>query len=262
MRRALLFGLLAAGVGFTQLGPPRLGFVRDASGSLRAVIGVAGNFVLGSDLLGDLRSVGFSGRIGIATTDAELLVFDTRGQTVHQREIQGGEAHFAFDRGGRAALACVISTGDLFRWPSPDRWKSPTMQRAAWSCRDVDGELLGLGQPRPGVVSMAVRRGDSVWMVHRRWEDGLVRFETMLPGVSEPLFIDPAGTVVYVDASELVVRRIDGSEQRLPRPFAVEAFEWMGGGWIRVRAASDGPGAALRLDGEAPKLYRLPGGSP
>ena len=256
MSRTLAILLLSAVAAAAQSGllPPQVGFVRDSTGSVRPVVGIRANFMLGDPLLDNVRSAAFSGRSGLVKTDQEIIVFDTEGRILGRQPAPPGEALFAFAGDGLPALAYLVETKELYRQ------RGAGLTPVPWSPLRVDGEVLALASLRGGLIALVIRGEDALWLSWLVAESGEVRFEALLPGVSAPVLPRPDGSLLYADGNEVVIRASDATERRVPLPLRAAGFQQMGEGWIHVLAETGGAGLALRLAADGEYLHRLPGG--
>jgi len=126
MTKALLL-LLAADF----LETPRLGLVRAEDGSVRMIMGVAGNFLKGPQWMDGVVSVAFTGRVAMMKTDGEILVLNASGEIVRTEQAPPGPAVFSFHEDGSEAGVHFAGSGVVAAGPS----------------------------------SVVMRRGDELWLV-------------------------------------------------------------------------------------------------
>lgn len=250
----LLFSALAAPAQ-SGLGAPLVGWLRDQGGSLRPVIGIRANFILGDSVLEDVHSAAFSGRSGLVKTGEEIIVMDQQARIVDRQPAPPGEALFAFAGDGLPALVFLPETRELYR--QRRRGLAPV----AWSPLQVDGEVRAIALVAGAYVWLVTEREGALWLTRVTARDGQVRFEAMLPGISAPVLLRPDGALIYADGDELVVRAFDATERRVPLPVRVTGFEQMGEGWIHILGGPGSSGLALRTTADGESLYHLPGGS-
>ncbi|MGI8990207.1 MAG: hypothetical protein ACR2I2_11580 [Bryobacteraceae bacterium] len=108
------FCVACAAVG-QSLSAPRAGFMLDRSHRIRPVFGMAGNFVLGEALAGEVLSLAFSGKSGLAKTETQLLLLDRDAATIQAFDAPPGKSLFAFHADGTPAYCYFEATGDLAR---------------------------------------------------------------------------------------------------------------------------------------------------
>ena len=258
MRRILVGFLVTATLAFSQsgIGTPHAGILRDAGGRLRAVWGIRGNFFLGPSWMEGAFAASYSGSFAIIKNDKGVFVFDRGMGLVASQPSQGSGALFAFAPDGAPFAAYVPETGEMYRW------LGTSFEALAWPRSKLKGAPLAIAAADSDAIVIVVERDDTVWMVKHALDTGRVLFESMLPGVSSPVYLSPDGTLVYArrESSELVVLWCGRIEQRLPYSGAVSAFEQIGRQWIRVIRDAESIGLALRLEQGQAALYQLPGG--
>ena len=239
MRRILLAfsPLFWAASAWAQSGieVPDIGTIVDASGILRRVQGVAGNFRLGPAIASEVLSAACSERVCLAKTDSKVL------STTGEVEAPPGPAIFGFD----AAEAIVY-------FPGPRtfaRWHDNILDPL--EC-PVDGEVLAL-RVRGGETEIAVRRDRRVWRVH---QDGSVM--DWIAETAGPVLLLREG-VLFATPDELILRRRDAREVRFALAGA-ETMTAMGSLYIAIRAG--GTTYALRMEPGNERLFLLPGSVP
>lgn len=109
--------MFLASTALAQLRAPVTGVVRDKTGALRPLVGVAGALIAGEPIATGVLSAAFSGTAGLAKTDGEVLVFDSE-RILERKPAPAGPAVFQFSKDGKPALACFPATGELWRWTS------------------------------------------------------------------------------------------------------------------------------------------------
>lgn len=258
MHRAIVGFLLTATLAFAQsgLGTPRAGVLRDPSGHLHALWGIRGSFFLGPQWLEGALSMSSSGAYTVVKNEEGVLVFDNGMELVASQTASGSEALFAFSPGGAPFVAYVPDTSDIYRW------LGNSFERVTWPDGRIRGTPLAIAAADTGAVAVVVKRGDSLWMAKHALNNGRVLHESMLPGVTDPVYLHHDGTLVYKrpETDELAVLWKGRIEQRLPFAGAVLGFERIGREWVRLIDNEGSSGLALRLECGQVALYRLPGG--
>jgi hypothetical protein len=227
------------------ISPPSVGMVRDSGGSVQAVNGIAGNFLLADTGISNAVSAAFSGSAGLIKTDTELLVLDAPYQIVARFDAPAGPALFAFDGAGAPALAYY--SGTLFRFHGGN------LEPVNWS-----GDAVAIALAGRRSAAIVVRRGDQLWKVRLSLAGGEIENEGLLAGVSGPAALLSDGAVVFIDANDVVVRDGTGAERRVAAGIAVDYFEQLGKGWLAIREAGGGRLFALRVRPDGLDLYQVP----
>jgi len=219
--------------------------VRDSGGSVQAVNGIAGNFLLADTGISNATSAAFSGSAGLIKTDTEVLVLDASYLVTARYDAASGPALFAFDGSREPALAYY--SGTLFRFDGGD------LVAVNWS-----GDAVAIALAGPRSAAVLVRRDDGLWNVRVSLAGGEIENEGLLAGVSGPAALLSDGAVVYMDGNDVVVRDGDGVERRVAAGIAVDYFEPMGKDWLAIRELDGGRLFALRVRPEGLDLYRVP----
>jgi hypothetical protein len=210
---------------------PGIGAVIDASGSLRPVQGVAGNFWLGPATASGVVSAACSERLCLAKTDSKIL--SATGET----DAPPGPAIFGLV--GDQAIV-FFSEPRIFA-----RWHEDTLDSLDWK---TEGEVLSIRG-----TEIAVRRDGNVWIVHP--DGALVDWVADTAG---PVLLLSEG-VLFATPDELVLRHGNGEEVRFALPGA-ESIAQMNPHYSSIRSGN--AVYALRMDTGRESLFQLPGTIP
>ena len=256
MKRSLTMLSVAAGIAWAQtsLAPPQAGFMRDAVDSLRPVYGIAGNFLLGSQVTGAVQSAAYSGSFGLVKSSSAVSAIDGTGSIAATSATPDGPALFAFRRNGEPALVYLLSANTLLVWNAgafePVPFDPATLGATA---------VLSVAAPLDGHAAMIVQRDDGLWDVRIELATGAVDSQTAIPGISAPVLMLANGQLVYGDQNGIVLRASNASERHigaeLPASFE---FEQMDRDWIQLRDLGGGRQFAIRITENHEQFYRLP----
>ena len=228
------------------IAPPAVGMVRDSSGAMHAVVGVAGNFVLlDASGIANAVSASFSGSAGLVKTDSEVLVLDATGQIANRYDATAGPALFAFDSNGAPALAYY--SGTLFRFDNN------ALTPVNWT-----GDALSIALASPQSALAIVRDAHRLRSMRITLPTGDIESETALSDVNGPVLLLANGGLLFTRDNDLVVRDASGAERLIPAGFKVDSFEIIGKEWIAVREAGGGRSFALRITDQSLDLSQLP----
>jgi hypothetical protein len=248
MKNVVLPFLVGAALAAAQpaLAPPAAGTLRDSSGSLHRVIGVAGNFIVDGDLgISNAVSAAFSESTGLVKTERELLVLDAAGQITGRYDAPVERALFAFGPDGAPAL--VYYAGTLMRFENNE------LKPVNWT---GDAVAIALASPQSAV---AIVRGDGqLRNVRINLTTGDIESETALRDAGSPMLLVQSGGLLFTRDNNIVLRDSGGVECLVQAGFEVDSFEPMGRNWIAVREAGGGRLFALRIAPESLELYQLP----
>jgi hypothetical protein len=247
MKNGLIALLLTYAPAFAQtaISPPNVGIVRDSGGSVHAVNGIAGNFLLADTGISNAMSAAFSGSAGLIKTDTEVLVLDASYQVTARYDALSGPALFAFDASGAPAL--TYYSGTLFRF------HNDTLEPLNWS-----GDAVAIALSGRRSAAVLVQRDGRLWNVRLSLASGEIEYEGLLAGVSGPAALLSDGALVYTDGNDVVVRDGAGTERRVASGIAVDYFEQLGKDWLAIREAGGGRLFVLRVRPESLELYQVP----
>lgn len=255
MRTVTALFLLSAGAwAQSSLAPPQLGFVEDGAYALRPAYGLAGNFVLGPSLAGNVVTQAFSGSFGLLKTASSLAAFDSQGKRQASMDAAPGPALFAFSPDGVTGLAYIASNHALFEW------RGSAFEPVSLNYQEAIAEtVLAIAFPTPSEASLFVQRDDTIW--EQRVALGKVGTisQNAVIGVHAPLLALPTGDILYSDALGIVVRRTDGAEVRiaasLPAGFSLQQ---MNRDWVQLTDLDRNARFAIRTTPGREGFYQLP----
>jgi hypothetical protein len=210
---------------------PAIGAIVDASGALRPVQGVAGNFLLGPVTVSGVLSAACSERFCLAKTDSTIV--SAAGGT----DAPQGPAIFGL--GDHSAMVFFPDSGTFARW------HDNRMDPLDWN---AEGEILSI-RARGEETEIAVRRDGRVWIVH---PDGSV--VEWIADTSGPVLLLGEG-VLFATADQVVFRHRDGSELRFELS-AAQTIMAMGPHYAAIQAGA--ATYALRTESGREQLFLLP----
>lgn len=253
----VLIATLANAWAQPAIAPPQIGFMLDATGALRPVSGLAGNFLLGAPIAKGVLSAAFSGLAGWMKTDSSLSVFDQQGHVITTSNAGSGPALFAFSSAGQPALAFLTTSSALLEW-SAGKFVALPLDPAALAAEAV----ISIGAPDADHAALLVQRQNALWDIRVSIATGQVDSQSALPNITAPALI-LAGSgisgIISSDANGVVVYQWNGSQVHIPAHLPnTFAFEQMGDGWIEVRDLANPLAFAVRLGGTRQGFYALP----
>jgi hypothetical protein len=234
-----LFALSAWG----QITAPALGFIRDPQGSLRAVSGLAGNFLLSDSSAGGVDSAAFSGSSGFLKTGSRLDVLERQGESIFSVDVPDGPVLFAFSSRGGPALVFLQSSSTLLRWTGD------ALETVPLDAVRIAGTVLAIAAP----ATLVIQRDDGIWLMQ---PDS----ESLLPDVQAPLFLAPSGDMVFSEPGGIVIRRAGSSDLHLTTPFTPGAFVPFADGWLQATDADPASTRmlAIRVTPDREQVFELP----
>jgi hypothetical protein len=225
MKRALLIFVASCAWSQSGIEVPSVGIIVDSLGSLRAVQGVAGNFLLGPTIAMGVLSAACSDQLCLAKTDSKIL------SATGQVDAPPGPSVFGLDRD---TAVVFFPQSQTFA-----RWRENTLEPLDWTVdSNVDVEVLS--------IRIA---GDKIEFALRRDWAGVT---------NGPVLLLKEG-VLFATADELVFRHGDGSEARFNLASA-ETITSMGSHYAAIHSGS--LTYLLRLEPGHEQLFLLPGSVP
>ena len=238
------------------LAPPLLGLLTDAQQQIRRAYGVTGNFILGDAVElpsspGDIVNWAFSGRAGLLKTANQLLLLSAGAGVVRSSPAPAGNAQFAFDAQGQAALYFLAEPAELWRIGAASDIRTPL------DPAQIAGDVRGIAFASQRRATLAICRRNALWLMSVDLAGGAVvsRRPAFIAGC--PALALLPDRLIYATPGSLVIRTSDGDEHRVKLPEPAKNLRLIGDGWLEIATAHDS--LALRLDGESGTLYRFPG---
>ncbi len=243
--------LAASATAQTAIRPPQMGFAAVSDGTLRPMYGVAGNFILGPSVAGDVISQAFAGSVGLLKTASTLAAFDTQGRVLATTDAAAGPALFAFSPDGVTAIAYVATSNTFIEWTA-GRFETILF-------RPEPETILAIALPNAFEASLIVQRDDGVWQVQFPFTRSRIASQKALPGVAAPLLPLASGDLVFADANGIVLRKPDGSEVHIPGALPKKfSLQQMTNDWVQLSDSNSARRYAIRITPGREALYQLP----
>lgn len=246
MRPFLLTCLLPAlACGQPAITPPRVGLIQDSNHSLRAVLGVAANFLLSGSLREGVISSAFSGSFAMVKTDTSIMILDREGAQVYNMDVDAGPALFAFSDEGAPALVYLPQSQTLLQWTTGH------LEAASLPADQIGGVIRSVASR-----GLVVQRDDGIWIVDLA---GASQF--LMAALDGPVLLRNDGSVLYATVDGFVLRRPNGTEQVLGGTGLQPArllFDQMSRDWVHVTEAHSPRHQAIRLTPGQEQTYQLP----
>ena len=253
MKRIAAVSLFAHAL-FAQpgLAPPQIGIAADASGALRPLFGITGNFVWGDAITGSVNSAAFSGRFGLVKTDAALVVLDQKGRKLSSVDSGPGEALFAFSADGFPALA--YTAGALFQWTDG------AFQQVSFDPLNIEGAIASVFSAGSDHAGLLVQNDQGLWDVRLNLASGVIDQQTAITDLIGPAMRLPSGDIVSNEPTGVVILRQDGTEvhlaAQLPASFSLSQI---GEAWVQLTDDENTVQFAIRVSPGGEAIFQLPG---
>jgi len=246
--RLLLLLAAVAPAALAQIDAPRLGLVRDTGGEVRLLTGVPGAFVSrpGNGL--KATGGGYCGRFGLWQAADRTVLVDRDGSEIGARDALAGPMVLACAADGASAVIWLAATAELLTLPG---WQEMAVPN--WK-----GEVLALAFSGRKALNAVVRRGDALWLVQCRSEDGRISHERLLPDVHPPAALLADGSLIHFRDGSLMLDKVRGESIQVPMETVPVAFEFLSPGWLAVRAANAVHALEWNREDGAMPLFRLP----
>jgi hypothetical protein len=249
MRRVILFSAFTALCAWA-IDVPRVGYSRDAQGTVRPVDGVAGNFLLGDSLADDVAlDFAWNGIFGIRKTEKTLEWWDSAGARVDGIDFPAGDVVIGFDRaGGQTAWVYSNETQTLYE-VSLDQGRL-RLSQTPMTLATANEEILALAGG-PNSHEVAVRRPEGIFIATFDGTSGTPLAEVPLGREASRMLLLADGSIVGIDGTTLWLRRVDGSEWSADTGATLANLSFIARDWIQAGTF------ALRT-GSEPRLYQIP----
>lgn len=241
------------------LTPPRLGFVEDSASALRPAYGVAGNFVLGPSVAGQVVAEAFSGSFGFLKTGTSLIAFDPQGKQLASITVASGAALFAFSPDGTTGLAYIESSNSL------TEWRGTQFAPVSFNYEPGSGDrVIAIAYPSAFEASLIVERNierdtSGIWEINIPLGSSGALSESALPGVHAPVLALPSGDLVYPDASGIVIRSSGAADVHVAATLpASYALQQMNQDWVQLLDLNGPARFAIRTTPGRESFYQLP----
>ena len=254
MTRTLAITLLCSALSAAQSGlaPPRLGCLVAGTGSLRPLLGLPGNFILGEVAASEVRSAACSERFTLLKREDALELLDEEMRLIRRWSAPGGAALFALSAEGLPAVAYFPDSSQWFRVTQRE------FRKLELDGLETDVEVLALAQPETDRLAAVVQKRGRLWLMKLSLATRQIGEERELAGATAPVLLRPDGALLFAAPGGLIVQTPDGAERGVPLPGSPAGLEQMSGGWIHVQLAEGKGRLALRLLDDAEELYQLP----
>jgi hypothetical protein len=247
--RIILLTALAAGALHAQVHAPRIGAIRCSDGGVRAVYGLAGNFIVADHPFAMADAVSFSDRAGLIAAKGKIQLLGLDGDLVGEYKSREANPILNVDGDPSTAVAWLPSERAVLRWTGTDfrGFPAPAIEGRVASIRAAGADRVQLlilnDDGSASRATVALPAGD------------LVSLDTV-PGVSGPV-IREQNFLIFRDGKKLAIETSDGIQHTLRVPSSV-VIERMSSEWLHLSLAGKNRHWALHLAGSQPELFILP----
>jgi len=251
-RLCYLAAVLGAAVSMpAQVGAPKVGVVRYAGGDLRAVFGIAENFVVDRATLGAADAASFSDAGGLIAKGGRIELIGADGKLAAQFDSGERAPVLNVDGALTSAIAWLPEAQALVAWNGKSfrRVEVRSSLLTHVSCvRVLDANTAEL---------LVTEEGGTVSAVAVSLRSGEVLSVHLLAGVRGPAFVQQS-FVIFADERGLEISAANGSVRTLPIDAQAVTFERSSSDWVHIASADRKQNWLLRVKGGALDWCELP----
>jgi hypothetical protein len=254
IRKTLPLGLILAAISPVWAGSfaPRIGAVREPDGSIRPLLGLPANLILGEPLPVDpALAAAISDRAGLLLVKGRLELISLGGSVAGFYATGETNAILDITGGPDTALAWLPSTGTFVRWDGHQFIDS------AFDASRVAGSIRAVRLLDSAHAELLVAHADTLERVSISLTDGVPVRSEMLAEAGVSAF-QANSFLLFHDASGLELRGPNGVMRALPVTETDLVFEESGKQWLHISSASAGRQWMLHLDTRNSILSELP----
>lgn len=245
----IILALLAAGTIHAEVSAPQVGVIRCSDGSVRAVYGLAANFILANKPFAIADVISFSDRAGLIASHGNIQLVKASGAPIADYESHETAPILNVDNDAASAIAWLPRAHAILRWIGSNSQVfpiAPLMGRV--TAIKADGadraQLLILNEDgSTSRATVTLSTGELVSL-------------DAVPGTSGPAFEQQAALISHGQQG-FVVETANGLRQFLPVP-ADATIERMSSEWLHLSATQTNQNWALHVAGSQLELFVLP----
>lgn len=250
----IIFPVLLAGILQAQVRAPQIGVIRSSDGSVRAVYGLAANFILASKPIATADTVSFSDRAGLIAANGRIQLVKPDGTPVGEYESHETKPVLNVDTDAASAIAWLPSEHAILRWTGAKFQLFPIAP--------VEGRVTSLKADGTNRAQLLVLDDDgSTSRATIALSTGELVSLDIVAGASGPAFAQQAALISHElshEQKELVIEFANGMRQHLPVPGDV-VIERMSSEWLHLSSPATNQHWALHVAGSQVDLFVLPG---
>ncbi len=245
----IILPVLAAGILYAEVGAPQIGVVRYSDGSVRAVYGLAANFIIAGKPFASADAVSFSDRAGLLAKNGTIQLVKADGATLAKYESNESKPVLNVDGDAESAIAWLPSEHALLRWTNAGFRLYPLAP--------LDGRVTSLKADGPDRAQLWILNNDgSTSRATATLSTGELVSVDAIPGASGPAFAQQSALISH-ERGGLAIETANGLRQTVSVPSDV-VIERMSSGWLHLSSASTNQDWALRVAGSEVELFVLP----
>jgi hypothetical protein len=250
----ICFGFTVSVAANCQVATPSVGYVRYANSEVRAVYGLPGNYIIGSNVLSMADAVSFSDAGGLLLNSGSLTLLDPNFATLSTFELDGAQAIARVDGGLNSAIAWSPGSHSLVYWNNGSFAKTPvsvlTAEDVVDSVRKLDART----------ASLLVAKPDGTIVRHRvSLQSGEIKASATVPNASGYAFETADRIICFKEKKLSVLSQTGDTLQTFALPVDNSfVIEQASNRCLHLRGMKLGLDWLLHMEGDGLELYRLP----
>ena len=245
----IILPVLTAGMLYAEVGAPQIGVVRCSDGSVRAVYGLAANFIVASKPFASADAVSFSDRAGLMAKNGTIRLVKADGVALAKYESHESKPVLNVDGDAESAIAWLPSEHALLRWTSAGFRLYPLAP--------LDGRVTSLKADGPDRAQLLILNNDgSTSRATATLSTGELVGADAIPGASGPAFAQQSALISH-EPKGLAIETANGLRQTVSVPGDV-TIERMSSEWLHLSSVSTNQDWALHVAGLQAELFVLP----
>lgn len=245
----ILLSVLAAGILYAAVSAPQIGVIRCSDGSVRAVYGLAANFILAAKPFATADAVSFSDRAGLMALNGAIELVQPNGAPIGKYESHETKPILNVDGDAGSAIAWLPSQNAVLRWTGSNFRLYPIAP--------LEGRVTALRASEPDRAQLLILNGDgSGSRATVTLSTGELLTLDTIPAANGPAFAQQAA-IISREQKGLLVETANGLRRSLPVPGDV-VVERMSSEWLHLSSPGTNRNWALRVAGSQVELFLLP----
>ena len=247
---------LLSGSLLAQVDAPRVGILRCADRTVRPILGLQDNFILGDAVFASADAVSFSDRGGLAASNGSVYVVAPSGHVLGQYSSSERHPVLSIERDLTTAIAYLPSEQTLLRWNG--RSFSPVRLATAASFGTISSIEL---QDTDSARLLATTPDNNVSEITVSLDTGQTASVRLLPSIQGPAFLYDS-LVLFQDKEGLEIEAANGARRTLSIAAEHLVVERMASQWLHITSSDTKQSWALNLSGGTLHLSEIPAAPP
>lgn len=252
---AICLGVTASIAANCQLATPSVGYVRYASGDVRSIYGLQGNYIVGDSPLSSAEAVSFSEAGGLILRSGTLVLVDSKLATVATAEVHESSALLRIDDAPETAVAWLPGARALVHW------NGKSLAAASLSSIGERDTVTSVRKLDANTASLLVSKPDGTLARHRiSLRTGELKSSLAVPAACNSTWEDGSRIFCFSDRKLSVLSPVGDILQAFPLPVDGSiAIEQASARCLHLSGRTAGEDWLLHLDDKDLQLYQLPG---